>query len=64
MLLENDWEAYIVDIETAFLYGELEDEIYLKIPEGLDEYLEKEFVKDDCFVLDKSMYGLVQSARQ
>ena len=36
----------------------------MKIPEGLEEYLEKEFVKDDCFVLDKAMYGLVQAARQ
>ena len=64
MLLENDFEADIVDIETAFLYGELEEEIYLKIPEGLDVYLENKFVKDDFFVLDKAMYGLVQAARQ
>ena len=27
-----------MDIETAFLYGILEEEIFMKIPEGLDTY--------------------------
>ena len=40
MLIENYYDAYIVDIATAFLYGDLEEKNYLKISEGLDEYLE------------------------
>ena len=64
MLLENEWEAEIVDVETASLYGDLEEEIYLKIPEGLAEHTGKEVTQDYCFILDKAMYGLVQAARQ
>ena len=31
-------EAEIINIETAFLYGDLEEEIYMKIPKGYSEY--------------------------
>ena len=36
----------------------------MKIPEGLSEYLGKNYETDKCFVLDKAIYGLVQAARQ
>ena len=29
-----EWSAENIDIERAFLYRDLEEEIYLKIPEG------------------------------
>ena len=64
MMLANSWDADIVDIETAFLYGDLEEEIYMKVPEGLSEHLETEFGNDDCLMLVQSIYGLVQAARQ
>ena len=32
--LQNDWHAEIEDIETAFLYGDLDEEVYMKIPSG------------------------------
>ena len=64
LMLANDWDADIIDIETAFLYGDLDEEIYMKIPEGLDVYLEKEFDDDDCLLLIQTIYGLVQAARQ
>ena len=54
----------IVDIETAFLYGELEEEIFMKIPEGLDLVIDDDLDYDDCLLLEKSMHGLVQAARQ
>jgi len=48
----------IVDVETAFLHGDLEEEIHMECAEGLD--LNK---NGDCVILDKSIYGLVQSVR-
>jgi Reverse transcriptase (RNA-dependent DNA polymerase) len=48
----------IIDIETAFLNGELSEEIYMNAPKGLDTD------DDECVLLLKSLYGQVQSARQ
>jgi hypothetical protein len=48
----------IVDVETAFLHGDLEEEIYMDCPEGLDHE------PDECLLLQKTIYGLVQSAQQ
>ena len=57
------WSAEIIDIETAFLYGDLEEEIYLKIPEGYEEYKGND-LKEKCLLLRHAIYGLVQAARQ
>ena len=51
--------AKIVDVETAFLYGKLEEEIYMECPKGL-----KEGSKDKALLLNQCIYGLVQAARQ
>jgi hypothetical protein len=61
--LIEGWNAEVIDVETAFLYGELEEEIYMKIPEGL-EYIEPINRDDECCVLGKAIYGLVQASRQ
>ena len=34
MLIEN-FDAVVIDVETAFLYGNLEEEIYMEIPQWL-----------------------------
>ena len=65
LALLNKWVCEIVDVETAFLYGDLEEEIFMKIPEGLNIYEEEsKYGEDDCVVLIKTIYGLVQAARQ
>jgi hypothetical protein len=48
----------IIDIETAFLNGDLPEEIYMDAPKGSDAQ------HDEVWLLLKSLYGLVQSARQ
>ena len=53
------FETKIVDVETAFLHGELEEDIYMECPPGLEGC-----GKEDCLRLNKSIYGLVQGARQ
>ena len=49
----------IVDVETAFLYGDLEEEIFMECPPGM-----KDVTSEDVLALQKCIYGLVQAARQ
>lgn len=52
-------EVHQMDVSTAFLNGELEEEIYMTQPEGYVKEGEEELV---C-KLNKSIYGLKQSSR-
>jgi hypothetical protein len=60
--MENNWMSETIDVETAFLYGDLTEEIYMTIPRGLEEYANQK-LHDKCVILKKSIYGLVQAAR-
>ena len=64
LTIQNNWISEIVDVVTAFLYGNLDEVIFMTIPKGLNQYLEMTFELDDGVVLEKSIYGLVQAARQ
>jgi hypothetical protein len=48
----------VVDIETAFLHGDLDEEIYMEVPNGLEIKIKKKLI------LRKTIYGLFQSARK
>ena len=54
-----DLEVHQMDVKTAFLNGDLENEIYMEQPEG---YVGKSRPNMVC-KLQKSLYGLKQSAR-
>ena len=51
-----------LDIETAFLYGDLDEEIYLEIPEGVN--VDCETKKNFLWKLEKSLYGLKISPKK
>ena len=51
--------AKIVDVEIAFLYGELEEEVYMDIPEGLEDSND-----DKALLLLTTIYGLVQASKK
>lgn len=47
-----------LDVQTAFLYGDLEEQIYLSQPEGFI----KESNENKVYLLKKAIYGLKQSS--
>lgn len=55
----EDWEFEAMDIKTAFLYGELNKEIYVEQPE---DFIKKGMEKLVCHLL-KAIYGFRQTSR-
>ena len=51
------WEVHHIDVKSAFLHGDLNEEIYMKQPEG--------YTSDPSLVckLHKSLYGLKKAPR-
>jgi hypothetical protein len=62
-------EAEQFDIETEFLNGKLEEDFWMVIPDGYQDYVKEKFHEDidtktHCLKLTRGIYGLVQAARQ
>jgi hypothetical protein len=53
------WEVHHLDVKSAFLNGELEEEVYVTQPPGFEQAGEEEKV----LRLSKSLYGLRQAPR-
>ena len=49
MVQHFEYLAKIVDMETAFLYRDLEEEIYMECPQGMSD-----IKKDDCIISNMS----------
>ena len=62
MILEG-LDAKVVDIDNAFLNGDLDHEIFMKMPEGYKECIQ-DYNDGKTLKLDKAIYGLVLAARQ
>ena len=64
MMVEN-LDSMLMDVEAGFLYGELDEEIYLEVPLGLNEVYPNSINEENtCFLLSKGIYGLCQATRQ
>ena len=57
LVAENDWELHSMNVKMAFLNGELEEEIFMEIPEGVEEIANPGY----AYRLIKAIYGLRQS---
>src|SRR3954447_3482679 len=57
-----DLEIHQMDVKTAFLNGDLEEDIYMKIPEGVHTNFATTSCQPVC-KLNRTLYGLKQSPR-
>ena len=61
---KHKMHVHNVDITTAYLYGQVDADIHLSIPEGLEPStaVEEQIMRDGgCLRLNKALYGLVQA---
>ena len=62
MILEG-LDAKVIDIDNAFLNGDVDHEIFMKMPEECKECIQ-DYDDGKALKLDQAIYGLVQAARQ
>ena len=59
MAVQKNWEFRHLDVKTAYLHGDLEEEVYMAVPQGLEDVPEGYVLK-----LKKALYGLKQASHQ
>ncbi|TPX50906.1 DNA-directed DNA polymerase [Synchytrium endobioticum] len=55
-----DFEIDSMDVVTAYLYGDIQEDIFMKVPEGI--YIPPS-IREPCVKVVKALYGLRQSGR-
>ena len=60
MMMVEMQDSEVMDVETTFLYGEINEEIFMKSPVGMEE-IDPGSSSEDCYQLVKGIYGLCQA---
>jgi hypothetical protein len=63
LAVQNRLSLQLMDVVTTYLYGSLDSDIYMKVPNGIDVPNPKAKHNMYCVKLQKSLYGLKQSGR-
>jgi hypothetical protein len=63
LAVQNRLSMQLMDVVTAYLYGSLDSDIYMKVPDGINVPDPKANRNMYCVKLQKSLYGLKQSGR-
>ena len=63
MMMVEKLDSLVMDVQTAFLYGEIDEEIFMKSQVGMEE-IDPGSSSEDCYQLLNRIYGLCQTARQ
>jgi len=59
IVASQHWLLKHLDVNNAFLHGDLQEDVYMKIPPGLNTTSTNQVCK-----LQRSLYGLKQAGRQ
>ncbi|XP_070057623.1 uncharacterized protein [Nicotiana tomentosiformis] len=63
--VKRQWPLFQLDVNNGFLHGDLDEEVYMKLPSGLSVYAASSSSSAPLVCeLQKSLYGLRQASRQ